>query len=180
MQCRSLQKQNVRLFLLTSLVLVLYSTSALAQEDGELDSTSEGTSEITIIKQDAVQITGINDIDMGISAVLSEDQSVSDDVCVFSSTGGYNLTVTSANNGFLLSDSNTSTDIAYSLEWITTASTQLVGYGSQVTGFVGDSNSLDCSGSTNASFRVTIVTTNFNSADPGTYTDTMTLLVQPE
>ncbi len=162
-----------------SLLLTFFNTSVWSATDGSLGDSSEGTSVITIIKDDAVQISGVDDLEMGIRGSLTEAQSVSDDLCVFSSTGAYNLTVSSANFFFALTDSNTNTNIIYSLTW-TTDTTRAITINTALTSIIGDASSLDCSGGTNASLGVTILPANFNSADPGSYRDTVTLLIQPE
>lgn len=159
---------------------LVVSGSAMAASDGTLDTTSTGTSIVTIIKQNAVQITNVNDLNLGTHAVLAADQVAADDVCVFSSTSGYNLTVTSANGAFNLQDSATATPIPYTMSWTTAAGSSAVGYGSAIAGLTGDNVSLDCSAGTNANFEITVSSADFNSADPGTYSDTLTLLVQPE
>lgn len=181
MQCCSLHKDANGRILWIFIALVLITKNAWSATDGGLGSSSEGTSVITIVKQDAVQITGIDNLEMGIrGGSLSTDLSVSDAVCVFSSTAGYNLTVTSANNDFILTDAGASTDIPYSLEWTTSASTQTLLYNTALLGLTGDSNSLDCGGSTNATISVSLTPASFNAAEPGSYQDTVTILVQPE
>jgi len=181
MQCFSLHNNiNSQVLWIVVLLLVCLS-SAWSQSDGSLGSTSEGTSVITIVKEDAVQITGVDNLEMGIrGGSITTNLSVSDAVCVFSSTGGYSLTVTSANAAFILSDVGSSTDIPYTLEWTTSVSTQTLAYNTALQGLTGDSNSLDCNGSTNATLSVSLTPASFNNADPGSYQDTVTLLVQPE
>ncbi len=161
------------------LMFTLFNTSVWSATDGSLGDNSEGTSIITIIKEDAVQISGVDDLEMGIRGSLTESQSVDDDLCVFSSTGTYNLTVTSANFFFALTGANTSSNIIYTLSW-TTDTTRAITHGNAITSLIGDDSSLDCNGGTNANLQVTITPQNFNSADPGSYRDTVTLLVQPE
>jgi hypothetical protein len=141
--------------------------------------TSTGTSIINIAKQNAVQITDVDDLNLGTAGSLSATATQSDSVCVFSSTGAYNITLSSANGSFILSDTNTTTDIAYSVDWTVGTATTAV-YNAPITGLVGDSNAIDCGATTNASFAVSVTAANFNAADPGNYTDTLTLLVQPE
>jgi hypothetical protein len=159
-------------------VLVCFPVIALPA-DGVIGSSSEGTSVLTIVKQDAVQISKVDDLFLGISGSLTSQHVVGDDVCVFSSTGAYSLTVSSTNGWFALRDSNTVTEIPYTLEWVTT-SVRAVPYNTSVTNLFGDTRSPTCNGSTNARFQVTINPENFNQAEPGRYRDTLTLLVQPE
>lgn len=159
--------------------LTAMSGSVLAATDGTLGATSTGTAIINIAKGNAVQITDLDDIDLGTQGNLTATASQSDDVCVFSSTGGYNITLTSANGAFVLSDANTTTDIAYTVDW-TAGTTTAVTYNTAITGLIGDSTAVDCNATTNASFTVSVAAAPFNAADPGGYTDTLTMLVQPE
>jgi len=153
--------------------------NTLAATDGTLGSSSEGTSVITIIKEDAVLITKVDDLFMGTRSVLTQNQVNADAVCVFSSTGSYNLIITTSNGSFALGSDTTTTEIPYSLAWITN-STVPVTYNTPIVGLVGDSRSIDCNGTTNAIFQITVTPAAFNPADPGSYQDTLTMLVQPE
>ncbi len=154
--------------------VLLIAGSAIAATDGSLGVTSTGTSVVTIIKDNAVQITNVDDIDLGTHATLGANAVASDDVCVFSSTSAYNLTVTSANGIFELQNGGDA--IPYALTWDAAAVTE----SGVMSGLTGDNTSLNCSGGTNATFEVTVDSADFNAANPGTYTDTLTLLVQPE
>jgi len=157
-------------------VLSLYTHAAT---DGTLGSTSEGTSIITIIKEDAVLITDVDDLFLGTSGALFQNQVNADAVCVYSSTGSYNLTVTTSNGSFSLQSGTTTTAIPYGLEWITDTATSVI-YNNPIIGLIGDSLSINCNGTSNAIFQITVTPADFNAADPGNYQDTLTLLVAPE
>jgi spore coat protein U-like protein len=159
--------------------LAAFSLNTLAATDGTLGSTSEGTSIVTIIKEDAVIITDVDDLNLGTSGALFENQVATDGVCVYTSTGSYNLAITTANGLFSLQSGTTTTGIAYSLEWITDRATSVI-YNSPIIGLIGDSKSINCKGTTNALFQLTVTPGAFNAADPGNYQDTLTLLVAPE
>ena len=159
--------------------LTALTGTAIAATDGTLGSTSTGTSIINIAKQNAVQITDVDDIDLGTAGNLTATATESDSVCVFSSTGAYNITLSSTNGSFELSDTNTTTNIPYSVDWTVGTATTAV-YNTAITGLVGDSTAVDCGATTNATFSVSVTAANFNAADPGNYSDTLTLLVQPE
>jgi hypothetical protein len=153
--------------------------SAIAATQGSIGPTSTGTSDIIMNKGNSVQITDVGDINLGTSGNLAAAAVESDDVCVFSSTGGYNITMSSTNGSFILTDGNTQTDIGYTIEWDGGTPTPVT-YGNAITGLMGHSTSVNCDSSTNATFTVSVSATEFNNADPGTYSDTLTLLVQPE
>ncbi|MBX2823288.1 MAG: hypothetical protein KTR33_01075, partial [Gammaproteobacteria bacterium] len=119
---------------------VAFSGSAMAA-DGLLGGTSTGTSIVTIIKDEAVQITSVADLPMGTHSTLAADLTASDDVCVFSSTGGYNITVTSSTGTFDLSGTGPSAaSLPFNFSWNGGAVT----YGAQLTGYAGDNSSLNC------------------------------------
>lgn len=158
--------------------MVAASGVAVSATDGTLGTTSSGTSVVTIIKDNAVQISDVNDLNMGNHSALTADEVMSDGVCVFSSTGGYNVTVSSA-NGALELVSGTDT-IPYSLDWAAGGAPAAVTLGTPIIGLAGDQSATDCGGTPNASFEVTVAQADFNSAPPGTYTDTLTLLINPE
>ena len=79
----------------------------------------------------------------------------------------------------MLASDTTTTDIPYSLEWITDVTTSVV-YNNTIVGLIGDSQSITCNGTSNAIFQITVTPAAFNAAAPGSYQDTLTLLVAPE
>jgi len=85
--------------------LTAFSGHSMAAVQGTLSATeSEGQADINISKDNAVMISMIDDINLGNFGNLSETLTGDDDVCVFSSTGGYSITITSGNGSFDLSD----------------------------------------------------------------------------
>lgn len=178
----NLWQAKLRRFSLSFFSIALVSAlsfNTLAATDGTLGSTSEGTSIVTIIKEDAVIITDVDDLFLGTTGALFNNQVNADAVCVYSSTGSYSIAITTANGLFSLESDTTTTDIAYSLEWITDVTNPVV-YNNTIVGLIGDSQSVSCNGTSNAIFQITVTTTAFNAADPGSYQDTLTLLVAPE
>ena len=171
--------------------------SAGAAQDGLLSSdaaangVSAGESIVTIIKDNAVQITKVDDLDFGnVATLTAATASESDDVCVFSSTSLYDVAVTSA-NGFALADTGAATNnnadtVSYDVEWNGAA---IVTDGTPAPRIdeTGNNVNLDCSDDTagafaagnNASFGVTLDAAEFNAAAPGTYQDTLTLTISP-
>ena len=170
----------MKTFKLAVLASALVASGSLmaAPTQGTLGATSSGTSDVTIIKENAVQITGVADLDLGTHATLAADVSVNDDVCVFNSTATYSITVSSANGGFNLSDGTN--NIPYSVDWSSGGAAVALTDGALLGSLTGDRTSLNCGGSTNANFSATVAAADFNAAGPGTYTDTLTLLVKPE
>ena len=142
-------------------------------------ATTETTAEVTITKPDTVQITDVNDLVLGSFSSLDTSLSVSDDVCVYSSSGAYGLVVTSTNGAFELKDGGTTTVMPYSIDWLV-ASAITVSYGVALVGIAGNASSVSCDGTPNASSEATVTAADFNAADPGGYSDTVTFLIQPE
>lgn len=142
-------------------------------------ATTETTATVTIIKPDTVQITDVDDLVLGTFSSLDASLSVSDDVCVYSSSGAYGLVVTSANGAFALKDVATTTEIPYSIDWLVASAITVI-YGDPLVGLAGNANNVSCDGTTNASFQATVTAADFNAADPGDYSDTLTFLIQPE
>lgn len=155
------------------------AATANAAQDGNLGATSAGESVVTLIKDNAVMITDVGDLDLGTHNSTAGDLTASDDVCVFNSSGTYSVTVTSTSSAFNLVDGGNT--IPYSLSWIDNVATvpSPVVYNTALTGMQGDTNSTSCGGGTNATFAVTVAANDFNSAPPGSYADTMTLTVTP-
>ena len=172
--------KNLKLALVASLVSLSTAGVATAAQDGNLGLTSTGESIVTIIKQNAVQITNVADLDLGIYATLAADVAADDDVCVFSSTGGYSVTLSGAGAGFTL-DGGAAGAIPYLVQWAAGGAPAVpVVPGTPIVSQPGDATSLNCNGGTNANFAVSVSAALFNAAAPGTYTDTLTLLVEPE
>lgn len=176
--------KNFKLALVASFVFASASGIAVAATDGILGLTSTGTSIVTIIKENAVQITNVGDIDLGTHSTLAADEAGSDDVCVFGSTGTYNVTMTSTNGvGGLFALASGADSVPYTVSYTgngTPAAAPIVSGTKILTNFTSDTGSLNCGGSTNANFGVTVPAVSFNAAAPGTYTDTLTLLVEPQ
>lgn len=154
------------------------AATANAALDGTLGATSTGESDVILIKDNAVMITDVGDLDLGTHNSTATDLGASDDVCVFNSTATYNVTVTSANAAFnLVSGANT---IPYSLTWADSSTVaNPVVYNTAMTGLLGDRTSISCGGGTNATFAVNVAANDFNNAPPGSYADTLTLTITP-
>jgi len=151
--------KTFKIALVSAAVAASASTVAVAATDGLLDLSSTGTSIVTIIKQNAVQISNVNDIDLGTHYALTANEVASDDVCVFSSTGAYEITMTS--NAGLVFEMNdgAGTPLPYLVTWTADGATTPAISGAPVGAFTSNAD--------------------FNSVPNGTYTDTLTLLVTP-
>ena len=150
---------------------------AHAATDGALGAESAATSTLTFVKDDAVQISGVDDIDLGARSHLSSAERVVDKLCVYSSTGSYAITASSANGAFELRSGDAPGTIPYRLQWISGQVHDLE-YGVPLGGLRAHVD-LRCRGRTNASFRLIVSPRDFNGAEPGAYSDTLVLVVTP-
>ena len=155
------------------------AAAAHGATDGAIGAESEASLEVAFVKQNAVRISGVDDVDFGSRAYLTSSERFVDRLCVYSSTGGYAITVTSANGVFELAGDGSPDRIPYRMQWISGGIHELAP-GVATGGFLGHSTDIDCRGRTNASFRVIVTAADFNRADPGVYSDTLMLLVRPE
>ena len=131
-----------------------------------------------------IQLTQLENFDFNTWAGIGSLQS-SRDFCVFrNGHGGFSLNAVGSNDAagrYAVSDGTNR--IPYELEfreggpWYTaTPGNQLT---SAATGFNGD-GTRDCDGGTSHSIRVTMDENDLSAAQPGAYTDTLTILVQPD
>ena len=168
----------------TLIATLSFATTANAA-DGQLGASSSGSSEVTVTKEDLVLITGVGDLDLGAYTSTAADLSLSDALCVYSSTSAYKLTVTSANasDSFQLEDVIGGSTIPYALTWAdSSGNPNTVEPSGTIGNLSGNQTSTSCSDSsgTNASFSVTVLAADFNNAPPGNYSDTLTLMIEPE
>lgn len=156
------------------------SATGQAALQGTLGGSSSGESDISVTKGSLVMISGIADLNLGTMTTAGSDLSAYDDICVFSSTSSYSVTVTSANASFELSDGATGS-IPYALTWTDdTGTPTTISYGDTLDSQTGDQANNNCDSGTNASFSISVTSIDFNSATPGTYTDKLTLFIAPE
>jgi len=168
------------------------SSSAYAATQGTTGSTSSGSSNITITKPVQAQISDLTD--MTLSSWTAGDGAVTltDNVCVYSSTGSYKVTATGsgASNAFSLASG--SNNLPYTVTWnaggagaLANTGTSLTA-GTQSTGFSNASTtSVNCNGggTANDTARVVVGITSANMqaavASTTAYAGTLTMLVTP-
>ncbi len=167
---------------LVTLGVLLFSTAAVAATDGTLGLTSTGTTDISIIKGDTAQITGLSDVVLAPWTTGDPAPVGSTAACVYTSTGAYQMTATSSNGAgaaFRLTDG--SNFITYAVRWNDgSAGLQLAANGTALTGQVGDAASTTCGGATPATVQVSIGAGAMGAAPTGNYGDTLTVLIAPE
>lgn len=160
----------------------LAASNVFAASQGILGATSQGTLDITLTIDPLVQISALDDIALG-TYTGGGNMTGADDLCVYSNTGGYDITATGngADQAFELIGA--SANIPYTVEWATTAG---AGTGSALTtgmplaGQGGTFTTPNCNGGDNAQVIVTVNSTNLAAAPADSYTGVLTLLVAPQ
>lgn len=128
-----------------------------------------------------VQITSVGNFGFGAWSG-SGDLHSTDQVCIYRSSGGSNYRITATGSGAASSFrvANGGANIAYEVRWqpLPAGSLTSLTAGSP-TGFSGASGSINCGGSTNALLDITITETALSAASSGSYSGTLTLLLEP-
>lgn len=165
---------------LTALGL-LGASSAMAATDGSYDTTSTGTTDVSLTVVDATRITGLDDIDLGTYAATDTDGvDASDTFCVHVNGGdAYNITATYGP----LSSPTTSDTIAVQVSLIDNAAgtgAEDVNTGGVSSNYTG-SALIDCGGSDNAFINVEVEDADIRAATTASdYATTVSLLVSPQ
>lgn len=168
---------------LVGLGALLISTSALAATDGLLGLNSTGTTDITIIKGDTAQITGLTDIALLPWTAGDPAPVGTSTACVYTSTSAYGMTANSSNGAgaaFRMTDGTNF--MSYQVRWNDGSGLTLASNGVAL-GAQAGSTTLGCGGGTNATVQVTIPVggaTGIAAALTGSYADTLTVLIIPE
>lgn len=170
-----------------TLALVAIATLAnpatlFAASDGNLGLISQGTTEISIIRGDTAQASGLEDI---VLAPWSQGQPPpvgTATACIYTSTGNYQVSASSANGtGTTFRLASGTNFINYVVRWNDGVSglTRLDN-GLPLTGLAGDSTSTNCGGADPATIQVRINNTQIESAPTGNYNDTLTVIIAPQ
>lgn len=159
------------------------STGALAATDGTIGGTSEGTLNVSLTVNDRVLITGLDDIPLG-AFDGTADLVGGSTFCVYrNGMGLYDLTVSSQNSSGTDFRAISGTNfIAYSVlvdDSAIAGDGVAVTSGTAQTDLAGHGSSTTCGGTDNASLQVTFTQGDLEAAASGTFTDVITLLVQP-
>lgn len=159
---------------------VIASSLATAATQGLIGSISEGSLDVSITKGAAVKVSKLDDVTFDASNFMLADALKTEDFCVFSSSGLYGITVTSANptaaTTFGMTSSSTSDLLAYEV----TVGGSVVESGQTLSGQVGDQLNQDCVATVNALMLLKVAANDFNAVAPGIYGDTLNISVRPE
>ena len=170
-----------------ALCLGLISAPGLSfgASDGALGSSSTGDADINITIPDLVRITGFADFSASFTG--SGDIDENDDLCVYrNGPGNYRITGTGSGTASAFTITDGSNTIAYTPSFNdqsgTTGGSALTS-GTPLTAQTGaDTSSQDCSShaSDNANLRVLFNEADLLAAPGGSYSGTITLVVEPE
>lgn len=155
--------------------------TAHAANQGDLGATSQGDLTITLTIDSLVQISDLQDIDLGTFDGTS-DLTGSDNLCVYSNSGGFTITATGTGGGaFELAGGGTT--VPFAVEWANTSGAVT---GTALTsGSTKASNSptfsgADCGGGTNTTVLVNVSQTDLGAAPAADYSGLLILQVAPE
>ncbi|RJF87810.1 hypothetical protein D3874_12895 [Oleomonas cavernae] len=159
--------------------------AAFAATQGSLGPTSTGSLVITLAAPNLVRISALDDINLGTFSGTA--LAGGDDVCIFSNTGGYNVTASGDGTGsaFELTGFSTGDAVPYNVQWATTAgatSGTALTAGTPLTGLGGSFTNPTCRGGAQLNARVLVDVTEavLSEAPADNYTGTLTLLVEPQ
>jgi hypothetical protein len=153
-----------------------------ATADGTVGATSTGTLDVSVAVPEVALIQNLNAISL--SYTSGSDAVGSDTFCIWSTTGGYNVTITSLNGAGSFIAANGPDQVGYDVVFddstdpatgvAVTEGAIINSLATTETGFPAG-----CAGD-NAVLEVTFPDANLNSAGAGVYTDEVTLIVAPE
>ena len=156
--------------------------NAFAEIQGTLGPTSQGSIDITLTIDPLVQISALDDIDLG-NYTGAANMTGADDLCVYSNTGAYQITATGNGAGLAFHLIGTSATVPYTVEWADAAGAgtgDALTTNTPLTGQSGTITTPNCDGGNNARVIVTANSTDIAPAPAGNYVGVLTLVVAPE
>jgi hypothetical protein len=169
-------KKFIRTALISTLAGV--AASSMAATQGTLGATSTGNFLITAVLQDLVQVSSLDDLNLGTypgTGALSG----SEGFCVYrNGTGAYTATLTGSGAASAFTIASGANTMAYTVTYNGSA---IITGGTTATQ-AGNSSVTDCGGANvanNATIAVNITQAVLQASPTGTYTGTLTILVSP-
>lgn len=169
------------ILLLTGL-LVSSSIYVFAATDGTLGATSTGDLGLSLSISNLVKLTDVADLNFG--TYSGSGSAVQDDsVCVYTNnpSGQYKVTARGSGTSFAFTITNGSATIPYTVRWNNTGSTTgnfQINSNSQSSTLSGaNTTSQTCGGVNNANFQVTMTRNSILGVPAGSYTGTLTLII---
>lgn len=158
------------------------AATANAASQGSLGATSQGDLTITLKVDALVQISDLNDISLG-TFDGTTDLSGSDNVCVYSNNGGFNITATGSGTSSAFTLAGGGTTVPYAVEWANSSGassgTEMFA-GRPLNGQTAKFAGADCGGGTNTTVLVSVSQADLSSAPSDAYAGVLTLLVAPQ
>jgi hypothetical protein len=156
------------------------SPAAIAASNGSLGSTSSGETVVSVSVPDLVQVTVEGDI--GLTHVVGSNSTGSAGLCVYrNGTSSVDLTLTSSNpdglDGFRMISGSNYLPYAIALSGDDTVSSFTSGVAARLSG--ANTTSSSCSSSFGHNMDVTVQSSDLDAAPAGSYSDTVTILVEP-
>ncbi len=164
-----------------------FSAGIFAASDGDVGTTSTGTTDITLVVPDLVRISDLSDIDLGTYSGMGTETG-NTDACIFrNGAGTYTVTATTDKGDFRISRGAGGTaaeDIDFDAYWNDESGTTgraALTYNTALTTQSGaNTAAIDCGGGTNANFSVEIAAADMQTKNPATYEATVTIVIAPE
>ena len=160
---------------------------ANAATDGTLGPTSNESLNITITIPARVQISKLRDLQPP-TFTGSGTRSDGADLCIYtnSTAGRYRVTALGSGSGgaFKIKNQTTLEELDYALNWNDqngASGGAPISSGTPLTNQTGaDTNSTTCSGGTNSNLQVTFSEQNLLAAKSGTYSGSVSIMVEPD
>lgn len=173
----------------TAIGLVVSSLGgAMAATQGGRGQTSQGKVNVSAEVPQFVKISSLDDLTLG-TFTGESDVTGDEDVCVWSNTGGYTLTASSSMGGsnFRMETNEGDATLDYNVAWAESAGaadfsqgTPLAAGSGQNFGSSTQFNGPNCgNGGANSSLLVQIPANEQNNPTAGNYSDTLTLMIEP-
>lgn len=177
-------KNFFSLFLILIIFNIKYSVAA---SQGRLGEVSIGDIDIDLVLEDRVNITNLNSIDLGLWSGQG-DLNIYDDVCIYSSTGKYQITIYNnyaSNQDFSLKNQDNDYKIPIKIGWSDKAYTNN-GYTMAKHNISiknqknADREYFDCNGDNNARLIYFIPEKRIADAPGGDYKSSFSIMIAPE
>lgn len=155
--------------------LSLLSMGSIAATDGTLGATSTGSVNITATIDDLVNISRLDDLDMG--SLSPSNLTATEAFCIYrNGTGAYQITATGSGTGGSFAVTDGSIDLPYVLN----INGSSVSPGTPLSGTGANQTSIVCGATDNASLTIGFNSTEIAAANTGLYSGVLTLIVAPE